>query len=198
LIAGVVLAAGRSSRMGAPKALLTFHGETFLGRLVTAFSEGGCEPIVVVVGPPSERDSARIAAEALQLGARVAVNPVRDSEQIDSLRVALNNIPADADGILASPVDSPGATADVVAALIRAHRHGAPIAIAAYQGRRGHPILFGRDLFPELMEEDLEAGARTLIGRYFDSLAQIDSDQPDVLLDVDTPAEYRRLTEESG
>jgi molybdenum cofactor cytidylyltransferase len=198
LIAGVVLAAGRSSRMGAPKALLTYHGETFLGRIVGAFLKGGCDPVVVVVGPPEERDSTRIAAEALRLGARVAVNPVIGSQQIDSLRVALNHVPAGAEGILATPVDSPGATAEVVAALIEAGRRGAPIAIAAYEGRRGHPTLFGRDLFPELMTDDLEAGARTLIGRYLDSLVQIDVQQPEVLLDIDTPAEYRRLKGETG
>jgi molybdenum cofactor cytidylyltransferase len=184
--------------MGAPKALLTYRGETFLGRLVRALSDGGCQPILVVVGPADGGDAERIAAEAATLGATVVVNPDPGSEQVESLRTALRALPAGVEGILATPVDAPGATAEVVSALLAAAAPRIPIVVPSFGGRRGHPILFGRRVFAELLSAELEAGARTLIARYEEELVEVAVEDAGVLLDIDTPAEYRRLTEGEG
>lgn len=184
--------------MGSPKALLTLEGETFLGRLVAAFRDGGCDPVVVVTGPEVERDSERIAGEARMLGVRLAVNPDRGSEQIESLRTAIRALPPELEAIVASPVDSPGATAEVVRALVAAARRGAPIALPVHAGRRGHPVLFAREVFPDLLHGDLEAGARTVIRRYEARLAEVEVGEADILLDVDTPDDYDRLQAERG
>jgi CTP:molybdopterin cytidylyltransferase MocA len=184
--------------MGSPKALLTLDGETFLARLVTALAGGGCEPILVVTGPEDERDAARTADEARSLGALVAVNPDRGSEQIASLRAALRVLPGELQAVVTTPVDSPGATAPVVRALIEAAAAGAPIALVTHAGRRGHPVLFGRSVFAELLSEDLPEGARTVIHRHEARLVEIEVEESDVLLDVDTPGEYERLKRERG
>jgi molybdenum cofactor cytidylyltransferase len=193
-----VLAAGRSRRMGAPKALLTFQGETFLARIVRVLREGGCERVIVVVGPTDERDVSRIVAEARALGVELAVNPEPYSEQIDSLRVAIRTLPAEAGGILMTPVDAPGATAEVVAGLVKALREGAPIAVPAYGGERGHPVGFGGRLLPELLTDDFPEGARSLIRAHEAELVEVEAPGPAILLDIDTPADYDRLREGQG
>jgi len=184
--------------MGAAKALLTYRGETFLAILVRALSAGGCHPVLVVVGQEDEGDAARIAAEAAALGAEVVVNPNPGSEQIESLRAALRALPAGVEGILATPVDAPGATAEVVSALLAAAAPRTPIVVPSFGGRRGHPIVFGRRLFEELLSAELEAGARTLIARYEGELVEVPVEDAGVLLDIDTPAEYRRLMRGRG
>ena len=89
MIAGIVLAAGRSRRMGEPKAFLRAAHGSFLETAVRALREGGCGEVVVVTGPETDEVAARIAAEARGLGARVAVNPIAGSEQVDSLRAGI-------------------------------------------------------------------------------------------------------------
>jgi CTP:molybdopterin cytidylyltransferase MocA len=192
VIAGVVLAAGRSSRMGSPKALLDYRGGTFLQRIVRALLDGGCDRVVVVTGPRTDDDSDRIATAAEAAGAEVVVNPDRDSQQIESLRIALGALPL-VDGVLMSPVDSPGFGPAVVAALIGALASGAPIALPEHGGRRGHPVAFGASVLPDLRTGDLPQGARTVLHRHAESLVEVPVDDPAVLLDVDTPADYHAL-----
>ncbi len=180
--------------MGSPKALLTTRGRTFLGQLVDAFAAGGCDAVVVVTGPETENDAVRIAAEARSLGARVVVNPHRDAPQIASLRAALRALPNGTRAALVSPVDSPGATPAIVAAMITA-AEGAPIVVATHGGRRGHPVLFAASVFDELLEGSLPEGARSLIRSHGDSVRELEVGDDGVLLDVDTPEEYRRLRE---
>lgn len=195
MIAGIVLAAGRSTRMGSPKALLTFGGQTFLARLVTAFAEGGCDPIVVVTGSEADRDAARIGEEARALGALTMCNANRGSPQIESLRTALNGLPSDLEAVIATPVDSPGSSPGLVAAMIEVAANGAPIVIATHHGRRGHPTLFSRLVLPDLRTGVLEEGARTVIRRYEKELVELAVEDPRVLLDIDTPSDYQRLRE---
>jgi molybdenum cofactor cytidylyltransferase len=196
LTVGVVLTAGRSSRMGSPKALLTYRGGTFLGHLVEAMRGGGCQSIVVVTGPSEDDDALRVAALAASLGATPVVNPIPDSEQIDSLRAALRTLTDGVDAVIVSPVDSPGGTREIVAALISSVQGGAPIAIPSFRGRRGHPVAFAARLIPELLHGDLPEGARTVIHRYEADLVEIDSADRGVLFDIDTPADYDRLIED--
>ena len=198
MFAGVVLTAGRSSRMGTPKALLTLQGVSFLRRIVDAMTVAGCRPVVVVTSSAADEESGRrILAEAARAGATTVVNPDPDSQQIDSLRVALRSLPAEVEGVVTAPVDSPGATPDVVAALLAALREGALIAVPSYEGRRGHPVAFSSRVFTELMTGDLPEGARTVIRRHEAEVVELPLAEPGVLLDVDTPGDYARLQGEA-
>ena len=199
MFAGVVLTAGRSRRMGAPKALLTLEGVTFLSRIVRAIAGGGCSKVVVVTSESADGDAgARISEESAALGAAVVLNPDPASEQIDSLRVALGSLPAGVEGIVVAPVDSPGVTPEVVAALIDAVRQGAVVAVPTFAGRRGHPVAFSARVLPELLEPGLPEGARTILRRHESEVAELPLDEPGVLLDVDTPQDYARLRGGSG
>ncbi|HEX8693560.1 MAG TPA: nucleotidyltransferase family protein [Longimicrobium sp.] len=194
MIAGIVLAAGRSRRMGEPKAFLRLEGRSFLERTLAALHHGGCGELVVVTGPREDDVARRIAEAALALGARVVVNPAPDSEQADSLRLGLRALPDDAEAAVVAPVDVPEIEAALVLALVEAFRRtAAPVALPSHGGRHGHPVLFARGVWPELLEGPLPQGARTVIHAHAHDLAEVPV--PRLAADVDTPEDFRRLAE---
>jgi CTP:molybdopterin cytidylyltransferase MocA len=191
MICGIVLAAGRSRRMGEPKALLVARDETFLQHAINALREGGCAYVVVVTARLDDETARQIAEEAAALDAGIAVNPAAESEQVDSLRIGLRSLPPEAEAAVVAPVDVPDVSGALVRAVIDAHRRtGAPIALPAHDGRHGHPVLFARRVFAELMRPELPQGARTVIHAHAADLAEV----PVEVLppDLDTPEEYRR------
>jgi nicotine blue oxidoreductase len=201
MIAGIVLAAGRSRRMGTPKAFLRWSGATFLERAVAALREGGCHRVIVVTGAADDGEVARdIAEAALALGAVLAVNPDPASEQVDSLRAGLRvagDDGDDAEAAIVTPVDVPGVTAELVGAMVDAFRSTRAPVVQPYDGtRHGHPVLFARALWPELLDGDLPEGARTVIHAHAAGRAEVRVTQ--TAADVDTPEDYRRLLEAEG
>lgn len=196
MVAGIVLAAGRSLRMGEPKPLLRFRGERFLERVVGALRAGGCDPVLVVVAPPDEPAAEAIAAAARGAGARVVVNPLPDAEQVDSLRAGLAALPPAAEVAVVAPADVPAIDAAAVRAVVGAFRaRGAPVVRAVHGGRHGHPVLFARRVFSELFADPLAEGARSVVHAHADEMEEVAVESPGVLLDVDTPEDYRRLLE---
>lgn len=191
MICGIVLAAGRSRRMGEPKALLSTGDGTFLRRAILALREGGCAYVLVVTGRLDDETAREIAEEAAALDAGIAVNPAAESEQADSLRIGLMSLPPEAQAAVVAPVDVPDVSGALVRAVIDAHRRtGAPIALPAREGRHGHPVLFARGVFGELMRPALPQGARTVIHAHAAELAEVPVDA--LPPDLDTPEEYRR------
>jgi molybdenum cofactor cytidylyltransferase len=190
-IAGIVLAAGRSRRMGSPKALLELEGRSFLERLVEALRSGGCEPVLVVVGEGPEHEVAARLADSL--GAVVVVNRHADSEQIDSLRLALERLPPGAEGAMVTPVDVPLVDAVVVEGLITTFGAGDALLTLPRAGERhGHPVIFDRALFGELRSSSYPDGARGVVHAHLDRATFLDVDDRS-LSDVDTLEDYRRL-----
>ena len=199
MIAGIVLAAGRSRRMGEPKAFLRLDGRSFLERAVRALREGGCEDVVVVAGPREDDVSRQVAETALALGARVAVNPAAGSEQVDSLRVGLRSMRAEAEAAVVLPVDVPGVAAESVAALVDERRRTrGESAIPTHDGRHGHPVRFARAAWGELLEGDLPDGARTVIHARARAGRLVEVPVDALPADVDTPEDLRRLREAAG
>jgi molybdenum cofactor cytidylyltransferase len=189
-VAGVVPAAGASVRMGTPKGLLPLEGSTFARRVATALRDGGCDPVLFVV----RAGDTRLAAEARAAGATVLENPDPGPGPLSSLRLALEQLAGTVDHVVWLPLDHPGVEARTVAALIaEARAHGTPVTLPVHQGSRGHPAVFGRAVFSELLDPELEGGARTVVHRHLGTARLVDTDDPGVLVDVDTPAEYRAL-----
>jgi len=191
MICGIVLAAGRSRRMGEPKAFLRAGERTFLEHAVRVLEEGGCGLVVVVTGPMNDETARQIAEDAAALDAGIAVNPDPDSEQADSLRTALFALPPEATAAVVAPVDVPGVSGALVRAVIEAWRGtGAPVAVPGRKGRHGHPVLFDRRVFGELMRRDLPQGARSVVHAHARDLATVPVDA--LAADIDTPEDYRR------
>jgi molybdenum cofactor cytidylyltransferase len=191
MICGIVLAAGRSSRMGEPKALLAAGELTFLERVCRALSRGGCGRVLVVTGGGSDPAAVRIAGETVRIGAVPVVNPAERSEQIDSLRRGIGSLPPEARAAVVSPVDVPDVTDGLVRRLVDAfERTGAPVVVPSDGVRHGHPVLFARATFGELLEPVLPAGARTVVHRHRDDLVEVPMERLPV--DIDTPEDYRR------
>lgn len=190
-IAGLILAAGESSRMGTDKALLTYRGRTFLETIVGALREAGVERVVVVLGHHAED----IRRATSLVDAEVVVNQDYRRGQTSSLQTGLRALEGTAvEGVLLCLVDHPLISADTVRALIANFRHsGAPVVIPAFQDRHGHPVLIGQTLFAELNSLSPEEGANTVIRKYRDATQFVEVNDPGILLDVDDPETYRRL-----
>jgi molybdenum cofactor cytidylyltransferase len=189
---GLILAAGESRRMGSPKALLEFQGETFLDRLIGLFSRG-CSPVVAVLGAQREivRAGLRRAGEAL-----VVENPDFRLGQLTSMQCGLRAVPADAGGVLFTLVDHPAVAPATIAALLDS---SAPaLRIPRFEGRRGHPIWFSSSLIPEFLALPAGSSAREVVKQHASEIACIDVDDPGVLADVDDPQAYASLLARSG
>lgn len=184
--AGIILAAGESSRMGSPKALLEFRGETFLDRLIRCFDQS-CFPVIVVLGHEPEVIRAGVRSPGR---AMFVLNAQYQLGQLSSLQCGLRAVPADAEGVIFTPVDHPNIEPATVALLIES---GAPVAIPQYMGRHGHPVLIHRQLVPELLAVAPDGQARTVLHRHASHTRYIDVLDAGILDDIDDPEAYRRL-----
>lgn len=187
---GVVLAAGRSRRIGQSKPLLRVDGETFLERAVRRLAAGGCRTVSVVAGSTDEP----VRRLARALGAAIVVNPETGSEQIHSVRLAVANLPPDSGAMVVLPVDYPLVAAKTVAALIEAYiARRALIVVPCMRDEHGHPVLIARPLFRSITEDALPEGVRSLIELRSDRLEAVPVDDEGTLLDIDTAEQYERL-----
>jgi len=188
-VPAVIPAAGRSHRMGTSKALLDAGGMSFLARILSSLREGGADPLLVVV---REMESP-LAREARNHGGEPILNPNPSSGPVSSLQAGIRSLPDDAPAVLFSPVDHPLFSPATVRALIRGFaKSSAPLVVPAFEGWRGHPVLFSRDLFPELLEEGLPEGARTVVRRYLHERLQLSVEDSGILADIDTMEDYRK------
>ncbi len=196
MIPGVILAGGASSRMGGyPKALLpTGRGdETFLGRIAATLRAGGADDVSVVTGYHDRSIGALV--ERFPTLVRVLRNPTPEQGQLSSLLVALRAI--DHPGVravLVTLVDLPLVSAPTVRAVIDGyHRTAAPLVRPERNGYHGHPVLFDRSLFPELLAADHEQGAKSVVRAHAAEGLEISSDDDGAFADVDTPDDYERV-----
>lgn len=189
-VTGVVLAAGSSTRMGTPKALLDAGGATFAARLVDTLARGGCASVVVVAGS----GTGPVAEEVARTPARLVVNPDGRGGQLGSLRAALAELGTAGDppaAIVFTPVDNPAVAPATVGALIGAWRRAhAAIVAPEYRGKRGHPVLVDMTIASEFLEGDLPEGARTVVRRDPARVLEVPVDDPAILDDLDTPGRY--------
>jgi molybdenum cofactor cytidylyltransferase len=191
-IAGIVLAAGASSRMGSPKALLGYKGETFAGRLIRVLSRA-CDPVVIVLG--YHADAIRPSLEGR---ARIVLNPSPERGQLSSLQTALAALPAGTEAFMFTPVDCPAIaeeTVDCIAAGLQARASGTMLVIPSYRGRHGHPVGAVRMIADELLGLPPEGQARQVIHRHIAETRYIEVDDAGILTDIDDPESYRRLAE---
>ncbi|MGD0124858.1 MAG: nucleotidyltransferase family protein [Terriglobia bacterium] len=189
MIAGLILAAGESSRMGTPKATLAYRGRTFLEAIVETLREGGLERILVVLGHQAAEIQPRVHS------AQVVINPDYRSGQTSSLQAGLRALIADdTEAVLLCLVDHPAVSTETVRMMASAFREcAAPVVIPTYHGRRGHPVLIGRHLFEELLALTAGAGADSVVRKYRAATKFVEVEDEGIIIDVDDPESYRRL-----
>ena len=192
MLAAVILAAGESSRMGSPKAVLPFQGRPFLGHLLditrhAAKSEIG--EIRVVLGPHAEQIMSALALEP----EIVVHNPNWEQGQLSSIQTAIRSLPEGAtDGMILFLVDHPLISVLLVSKLIAEFRRsGLPIAVPTFHGKRGHPVIFAARLYEELLGAPLEQGARAVVWAHATEVLEVPTDEEGVLLNLNDPDALR-------
>ncbi len=190
-IAGIILAAGRSSRMGRDKALLPYRGSTFLGHLIEILRQPRISFLRVVLGDNADAVRAQINLDPPQ----VVVNPQPEQPQLVSLQLAIRSIPEQiVDGALVCLVDHPCIERETVRLLLdRYYQSGKHIVIPTFGGRRGHPVLFAVSLFGELLAAPLDQGARAVVHKFSGNVLEVPTEDEGVILDIDDPETYRRI-----
>lgn len=192
MIAGLILAAGASSRMGMPKALLDYRGETFVARLARVLG-AQCSPVTVVLGYHADAIRPQIRKSV-----QIVVNPDPSRGQLSSLQTALTALPAEADGFAFIPVDCPAVAGETIAKLAQAFERRAAstlFVIPRQSGRRGHPVFAARPVADELLALAPTAEARDIVHAHVDRTEYVDVDDPGIFTDIDDPEAYRRLKE---
>lgn len=194
MIPAVILAAGASTRVGRPKALLpvSSDGRTFVARLLSTFSEAGSDDLVVVVGAHAE--AIREAIGRLPMFARVVENRAYERGQLSSLVAALDVVDRPGvEAVIAMPVDAPLVTAATVRAVIDAYKRRPHLVVRpASGGRHGHPVIFDRELFDDLRAADFSVGARAVIAAHRDRVLDVPVTDPGAFQDIDTREDYER------
>ncbi|HET7006909.1 MAG TPA: nucleotidyltransferase family protein [Candidatus Binatia bacterium] len=191
MIFGVVLSAGESSRMGRPKALLPIDGQTFIERIVGALKRGGIERIVVVLGFNADALRQQIS----HLPVEILVNPDHKLGQLSSLQIAVRHLQAapDCDGVMLHLVDHPYIEPRLVRLMLqRFEESKCSIVVPRHQSKRGHPVIFSRALFDELLGAPLDQGAKAVVNAHRQDTLEIDTEDVGITLDIDTPELYRQ------
>lgn len=198
IVPGLILTGGRSARMGQPKALLPVDArDTFVSRLVRTLREAGVDDLVVVAAGDGPIDAIRGALAATPPEPRVVLNPDPSRGQLSSLLTGLEALDRPGmDALLVTLVDMPLVGVPTVRALLGAYaRTRAPIVRPMRPGdsAHGHPVVFDRSVFDALRDADPQAGAKPVVRALEAAIENVPVDDPGAFLDVDTPAEYRRV-----
>jgi molybdenum cofactor cytidylyltransferase len=199
VIPAIVLAAGRSSRMGRAKATLPLDGgDTFLSRIVRTFLSAGVDDVVVVVGHDAQAIVNSFTENGLR--ARFVANSDYDRGQLSSLVAGLTVV--DRPGVtatLVTLVDVPLVSADTVRAVLDCYRRThAPIVRPTSGVRHGHPLLIDRSLFDALRAADPDLGAKPIVRAHATSAGDLEIADEGAFTDIDTDEEYRRITNGGG
>lgn len=180
----MILAAGRSSRMGLPKQNLHLGGQTILQRVVGTFRKSNVDEIIVVVASSSQ-------ARSLQAGTRVVLNRHRSLGISSSIRAGLRAVNDDSEGVLFGLGDKPFVKPRTINQLIKAfRRQGAGIVVPVYKGHRGNPVIFAKEFFRELGRLSGEEGGKSVIKRNEKRVFEVKVNDEGVLLDIDTSEDY--------
>jgi len=186
-ISAIVLAAGKSERMGTPKALLPLRGTTFIENILEVISRSPVEHTIVVVGHHREEIEPHIPAAA-----RIVFNPDYEKGMVTSIQAGIRSLPLGITGALLFLVDHPLVDSESIELLVA---NAAPdrIVVPVFEGRRGHPVFFGAQVLEEVLALGTSEGANIVVRRDPSRILQVSVNSPGVLMDVDTPEDFRKL-----
>ena len=185
MLAAVILSAGASSRMGRPKALLPYREGTFLGHLIDVTRDSRIGVTRVVLGAGAEE----IRAAAKLDPSLVALNAEWEKGQLSSIRAGLRSLEGiEIDGIVLCPVDHPLVSARLVGELVAQFYEGKKaIVLPTFSGRRGHPAIFSKTLFGELLAAPDDKGARAVVWAHAGDVMEVPTEEEGILLNINDP-----------
>lgn len=188
--AAVLLAAGNSSRFGSPKQLARWGGQTFIERVVDAALNSQAEPVVVVLGAEIEQSRAALAGRPVN----IIINPDWAKGQSASLKAGLAALPPNISSVVFLLVDLPGITPNIIDALIARHRQTlAPLVWPEFEGRRGNPVLFDRNLFAELAAVSGDTGGKPVLMAHQDNAERVAVTDEAIVQDIDRLQDLENL-----
>lgn len=195
MICLIILAAGQASRLGIPKLLLPVQGQTLLRFTVERLLASPADATIVVLGAEADL----LADELAGLPVRTVINDRYAEGLSTSLQAGLRALPPTTVAAIVALGDQPLVTADIVRTLIERYvETRAPIVYPSYNGQQGNPVLFDRQLFPELLTLSGDAGARRLIRAYGDAALAVSFATAEPLRDVDTWEDYEAVRRALG
>jgi molybdenum cofactor cytidylyltransferase len=193
-ISAVVLAAGMSKRMGAPKQLLQIGGKTLLQNVLDNLRDSSVSEVVVVLGASAQEIRNHLDPTNL----RVIINHAFEAGMGTSLRAGLSAVNPEAEAALIVLADQPFVAAATFDRLIEQYRkHKPQIALPLYKGFRGNPVLLDRSVFPEVMSLNGDIGCRAIFGAHNDNILKVPVEDIGVLLDIDTTTDLQKLRQAS-
>jgi molybdenum cofactor cytidylyltransferase len=198
MIAAIVPAAGQSLRMGRPKLILPVGGVPLIARVIAALQGGGAGRVIVIAGPADMPGALALIEAAEGQGAEVLASPTPTADMRASIELGLEYLAQGPEpaAVLLTPGDSPGLDAAAVARVIRqAADHPGRIVVPRHEGRRGHPVLLPWSLAREIPGLPPGVGVNALLTAHPEAIVAFDADDPGILADLDTPADYRRWVE---
>jgi molybdenum cofactor cytidylyltransferase len=190
-VAGVLLAAGSSTRMGRNKLLFDLDGESLVHRTARRAAVAGLDPIIVVLGHEADRLTRELAD--LAPPCRIVVNPDYADGVNTSLKTGIAAVPASVDAAVVILADMPLVTSGMIATLVAQYRNGeAPLVISDYDGVNAPPMLYARALFAELQVVSGEGCGREVVRRHR-AEAAVAHWPAAALTDIDVPEDYDRV-----
>jgi len=195
MIVAAVLSAGESRRMGSPKALLPIGERSFIEEIVFALKKTKVGKILVVLG----HNAAELQSKIAHLPVTFVINKDYTLGQLSSLVAAIRHLEKQeaqqtVDGILVHLVDHPFLSPALVDQMIdRFYESEKLIVLPCYRGKRGHPVIFSRDLFDELLRASMEQGAKVVVHAHRAETLEMETGEEGVTVDIDTRDEYRKF-----
>ena len=189
MLAGVILSAGEGKRMGGiPKALLKIDNKTFIETISENLFSADLKDVYVVLGYYSDLIRSEISFKR----EKILTNPRPDRGQLSSLQTAIRNMPDEVRAIMVTLVDLPLIRPSTYSELIRKWEEKKNfIHVCTYNGRRGHPVIFPRRFFQELLTTPLEKGARTVVRSHQEEVVPWDGGDPGIFMDFDTEEDIK-------
>jgi CTP:molybdopterin cytidylyltransferase MocA len=189
MIDAIILAAGRSRRMGTQKLLLPFAGQTVIEHIVDQVLAAAVRDRVAVVAGENDAVAAALSKKSITL----AINPDPEAEMLSSVRVGLRAMRPDAQAAIIVLGDQPSLQSEVINRLVSAFQTtGKGIVVPVHENKRGHPLLIAAHHFDELQRHFDNVGLRGLLAAHADEVEEIESTDSGVLADMDYPEDYQR------
>lgn len=189
MINAIILAAGESKRMGKPKPLLRIKNKTFLEQIIFELKLSDIDRITVVLGADAEKIKNSIDLS----GTNMVFNENYRNGQLSSLIAGLKDIPEEVEAILVFLVDNPFITKEIVNKIISKFKEAnSAIIVPVFGKKRGHPTLFSKSIFNEIISAPKDRGARYVIYSNREKTFEIKMNEKEILAGINTPEDYKK------